>query len=146
MCLFHKCENVPPLSLFYLDLLDVWVPLPHLLHVSHQLIVKIVRMLLQHYFQLEHLPDVGQHFTQDFVSICLRKGFKQVLQVFIYFLSHFIKYTVDDVETCTHSHSFNGPAVLFTEDADGLLQCILTLLHIRHLLLVVPLLLFNTST
>lgn len=46
----------------------------------------------------------------------------------------------------THSHSFNGPAVLFAEDADCLLQCILTLLHIRHLRLAVALHLSDTRT
>lgn len=46
----------------------------------------------------------------------------------------------------THSHNFNGPAILFAEDADGLLQCILTLLHIGHLLLAVPFLLLDPRT
>lgn len=50
-------------SLSYLDLLDIWVPLSHLLHISHQLFVKSVRMLLQHHFQFEHLPNVRQHLT-----------------------------------------------------------------------------------
>lgn len=46
----------------------------------------------------------------------------------------------------THSYSFNGPALLLAEDADGLLQCILTLLNIGHLLLTVPILLLNMRT
>lgn len=46
----------------------------------------------------------------------------------------------------THSHSLNGPAVLFTQYADGLLQCFFALFHIRLLLLAVPLLLFNPTT
>ncbi|TNN86458.1 hypothetical protein EYF80_003228 [Liparis tanakae] len=33
----------------------------------------------------------------------------------------------------THGYSFDGPAVLFAEDADGLLQCILSLLQIDSL-------------
>lgn len=60
------------LELFsYLDLLDIRVPLSHLLHIPHQLFVKIVRVLLQHHFQLEHLPYVRQHLTQDLISVCL---------------------------------------------------------------------------
>lgn len=65
--------NVSYAGLSHLDLLDIWVPLPHLLHVSHQLFIKTVRMLLQHHFQLEHLPNVRQHFTQHFVSVSLRR-------------------------------------------------------------------------
>lgn len=72
----------------YLDLFDIWVPIPHLLHVSHKLFVQIVRMLLQHHFQLEHLPDVWQRLTQDFVSVCLRRWVKQELELLTHFLSH----------------------------------------------------------
>lgn len=74
-------------SLSYLDLFDVRVPVPHLLHISHQLFVQCVRMLLQHYFQLEHLPNVRQCLTQDFVSIGLRKSVGEGLEVFTYALS-----------------------------------------------------------
>lgn len=41
----------------------------------------------------------------------------------------------------THSYGFHCPPILLAEDADGLLQCILTLLHVRYLFLTVPFLL-----
>lgn len=77
----HQSQSA---SLSYLHLFDAGVPLPHLLHISHQLFIKCVRMLLQHHFQLEHFPNVRQHLTQDFVPICLRKGSKQELEVLTY--------------------------------------------------------------
>lgn len=87
-CEFYRDSNPTSApgaaSLSYLHLFDVGVPLPHLLHVSHQLFIKCVRMLLQHHFQLEHLPNVRQHLTQDFVPICLRKGSNQELKVLSY--------------------------------------------------------------
>lgn len=58
--------------MIYLDLFDFGVPLPHLLHVAHQLLVKVVGMLLHHHLQLEHLPDVWYFLTQDLVSVGLR--------------------------------------------------------------------------
>lgn len=69
----------------YLDLFDIRVPLSHLLHFSHQLFIKGVRMLLQHHFQLEHLPNVRHCLAQDFVSIGLWNIVRQELKVFIYF-------------------------------------------------------------
>lgn len=55
-----------------LHLLDVRVPLPHSLHVSHQFLIKAVKMLLQNDFQLEHLPDVRERLTQDLVPVGLK--------------------------------------------------------------------------
>lgn len=54
-----------------LDLLDVGIPFPHLLHVPHQFFVEAVRMLLQDDLQLEDLPDVSHRLTQDLVSVGL---------------------------------------------------------------------------
>lgn len=55
-----------------LHLFDVRVPFPHLLHISHQFFIKAVKMLLQNDFQLEHLPNVRYHLTQDLVPIGLK--------------------------------------------------------------------------
>lgn len=62
-----------------LDLFDVRVPFPHLLHISHQFFIKAVRMLLQDDLQLEHLPDVWQRFAQDFVPV----GLKNVAEEYV---------------------------------------------------------------
>lgn len=66
-----------------LDLFDVRVPFPHLLHISHQFFIKAVRMLLQDNLQLEHLPDVWQCFTQDFVPVGLKNVAEKYLKPFL---------------------------------------------------------------
>ena len=45
----------------------------------------------------------------------------------------------------THSDDLRGPAVLMVQDADGLLQCLLPLLHVAHLLVAVAPLLLDTG-
>lgn len=62
---------LPVASASDLDLFDVGIPFPHLLHVPHQFFVEAVRVLLQDDLQLEDLPDVRQGLAQDLVSVAL---------------------------------------------------------------------------
>lgn len=114
-------------------------------------------MLLHHHFQFEHLPNVWQDLAQNLVSVCLQKCWKRSSS----HLPRQIRWIASVRELsplhpkliqtsvkawllhCTHSYSFHRPAVLFAEDADGFLQCILSLLHIGHFFLIVHFLLPN---
>ena len=62
----QPCSGSP-----HLDLLDIRVPLAHLLHVPHQLPVQPVRRLVQKYLQLEDFPHLGQNLTQNLISVSL---------------------------------------------------------------------------
>lgn len=87
-CVSHTCSCF---NFSHLDLFHVWIPFSHLLHVSNQLSVKGVRLLVQHDLQLEDLADVRQGLAQHFVTVCLSKGRKISGSV--------------DIRTLTVSHS-----------------------------------------
>lgn len=59
---------------FHLDFFDIWVPVAHLLHLLHQLIVDTIHGLIHHHLQPKDFPNIWEHFAEDFVPIVLQKG------------------------------------------------------------------------